>query len=176
MLEAWAKLPWPIIIPSMLVMLVGMYFWPRISKRFIKPKEPQASQPVSKVEAEREGDKPKVGIYPAYVWRDGKIAYEKIPEKLGRVYIAETTMPHPGACYLVIETKGGLKAYDPRDVPLPKKGESPKDLYRFLHWPEVSAVYTNISTLWDKINMILPWVAVCGLILVLIVGMDKLAK
>ncbi len=187
-LEAWGKLPWPIIIPGILVIFAALYFWPKISSKMSKGKAKPDIQsegivettvvanPDGSVVAEPKKIKP-VGKYPAYVWRDESgISWEKIPEKVGRLYTAETTMPHPGSCYFVIERKGELKPYDPRAVLLPGKGESPRDLFRLLHWPEVGAVYTNISTLWEKLNMLLAWAAVFGGILVLIVGIDKLAK
>ncbi len=180
-IEAWSQLPWPIILPGVVLILAAVILWPRIFKKHVQ------TQPISGViettvtqnvdgSITAEPRKPE-GRYPAYVWRDNAgITFEKIPEALGRVYMAEATLPHPGACYFVVEEHGRLRAYDPREMPLPEKGNSPRDLFRLLHWPEIAAVYTSIATMWDKINMLLPWTAVVVLGIVLIVGMDKLAR
>ncbi len=166
-----------VITGILALLLIGVMLWWWVGAKLLKKNKPSGDLvPTTEEALSPKTTKPQ-GKFPAYVWREETgIKFERIEKPLGQIYIAETTMPHPGACYFVMEKDGELKPYNSLDVPLPAKGEGPKDLFRLLKWPEVSAVYTNIGTLWDKINMLLPWVAVGGLILVLLVGMDKLTK
>ncbi len=131
-------------------------------------------------EAEKTEDETKEepeGKLTAYVWhKAGGIKIEKIVEPIGRPWFAEATMPKKGVCYLLKEDDGGnLVPYDPRDIYL-EADESPGALHDDIRWPEVKLVYVNTATVWEKLNMILPYGVAAGAILVVMMGFDKIGK
>jgi hypothetical protein len=105
--------------------------------------------------AETEGDA--AGGYPAYICTlKGGFDFDHIPKPLGDVFLADTTMPRAGACYLVKETAANeYEAYDPRTAPV-LSDESPVKAWFATHWDIVKDVY-GVATPWFK-NVSL-WIA-----------------
>jgi hypothetical protein len=117
------------------------------------------------------------GKFPALVFTEGGITFEKIPERIGNVIQLEPSMPERGPHYMVTKTEDGdYVAYDPRLAPLISE-ETPQSAFEAVNWyPEVNAVYANKYGLWDKINSLLVGLAIVGFVLVAIVAIDKLGK
>lgn len=102
-------------------------------------------------------EKQEMGMVPAYIITlDGSLDFDYIMEPLGDVFMADTSMPKSGACYLVKETEGGeYEAYDPRTAPL-LSDETPIIAWFATHWEIVREVYSVISPWWKSTSL---WIA-----------------
>lgn len=117
------------------------------------------------------------GKYKAYIWDSEGIHPGRIEKPIGKVWYAEPTMPESGQCYFVRkDDKGKMTPYDPREHAL-DKDERPQELYDALNWRyEVNGVYSIASSIWDKINMLLPYVAAFLFFIVMAMAIDKVVK
>lgn len=110
------------------------------------------------------------GKYKAYVWEPNPgIVPCKITKPVGTIWLAEPTLPISGACYFCKRGEHGeLVPYDPR---LDKYDDenSTEQLFRFIEVEDVvHAVYTAMSTLWDKFNTLAPYIT-AGLMLLAVI-------
>ncbi len=169
-------------LPGLLVavtIVVAAYIWITVVKT-LRKKHPKQGVDANYTVLEETVDgipqKPKtVGKYSAYIWEKDSIKYGKIPSPIGKTYFADTSLPHSGICYLVIPDGDGYRKYDPRDEPI--SDVSPGKLYRAIRvQKKVQNVYTSLTGLWEKINLVLAYCAAAGFFLVALVGIDALAK
>lgn len=99
-----------------------------------------------------------IGRYRCFVISESRPDYfTTIQEPVGNVFVAETSMPQSGQCYLVREWADGyVEDYDPRMVEY-DDNETPQRAYRAMHWEIAHQVFHVESNFWGKIN---PWWAV----------------
>lgn len=110
------------------------------------------------------------GKYHAYIWEPNPgIVVARITKPVGKLWIAEPTLPKSGGCYFCMrDENNNLIPYDPRLKKL-DPNESPERLYRATNAEEVvNPVYTSQSTLWEKINTLMPY-AISFLILIAVI-------
>ncbi len=124
----------------------------------------KARETVTKADKDLDDDETDgiAGEYPAYiVTLDGSLDFDYIPEPLGDVLVADTSMPKAGACYFVREVKKegsneiSYEAYDPRTAPLLSE-ESPIKAWFATHWDIVKDVY-GVAVAWWKSTSL--WIA-----------------
>jgi len=111
------------------------------------------------------------GKYKAYVWeRNTGIVFARITKPVGKLWLADTTLPHSGACYFCKrDGQGHLVPYDPRLEQF-NPDNSPERLYRATNALEVVApYYTALSTGWEKFKALLPYIVLALVVLAIIV-------
>lgn len=92
------------------------------------------------------------GKYRAYALAGNMLFPTTIPEPVGNILVADTSMPVCGACYLVIgDDDNNIKAYDPLSEPLLAVG-TPQKAFFATHWPIVEDVYGVPSLWWQDVN------------------------
>ncbi len=168
-----------LVLAGLMFVGIGGYFayrwWAKRVARDIEAEE--AETPVTDETNASPPDQPvkKAGKYAAYVWyKNEGLKYQQIPERIGKLYYADTSMPHSGSCYLVVPDGKGYKAYDPRDEQL---GVSPGKLYRATRvQAKVQAVFTSLTGLWEKINQVLAYCGVAAFCFTAIVIADMILK
>lgn len=168
---------WGVLMLALIVFLaIGIYFgW-----QWWRKKHPKQDTDASFVVAEETVNgvplEAKAGRFPSMIWTENDgIKWGKIPERIGYIGYNDTSLPHSGASYMVRVDKNGYRAYDPRDDGLSEV--SPGKLYRATRVKNtVQTLFTSLTGLWEKINMILMYCSIGGGLLVALVGIDALAK
>ena len=111
------------------------------------------------------------GKYHAYIWEPNPgIVIANITQPVGKIWMADTTLPKSGACYFCRrDAQGHLIAYDPRLAKYDPQN-SPERLYRATNAADVvNPVYTAQSTGWEKFNVLAPYIIAALLALAAIV-------
>lgn len=161
--------------------LVAIIFFVRklLKGRVIKPRKSKVlTETATKKEAEPiSEEKHEEGRYKSLTWDINGLHHQRLAKPLGRVWYKQPSMSESGQSYFVEKHEGKeAQAFDPREIPL-VPGETPQDLFDAIEWKGVvNGVYAIPSSLWDKINMLLPYVAAFLFFIVMLVGLDKLHK
>ncbi len=113
--------------------------------------------------------------YNAMVFTEEGIKFKAIKEKLQSLIYCDPSMPKSGMKYLCVEKADGTHvAYDPRDLLINSK-DTAQRAWRATHCLQiVRDMFTVPATNWEKINTILMYVAIGGMIFVAIIGLSKL--
>jgi hypothetical protein len=176
-MDILTKLPWYVITGAGVVFVLAVVGFLVLKDRG-KPDTP-VEPPIDKG---TQGALKGTGKFRAYHWSEVfGITVIKITKPIGSLWIADTTMPSPGACYFIKTKEKGKEdkeadydAYDPRKNPI-IEGERPQNAFDALHCSHlVNNVYSTPATMWDKFNAILPYGAAFLLFIVILVGLDKL--
>lgn len=111
---------------------------------------------------ESEGKKESIlgtGEYPCYAFADGCLQYTTIPERIGRLFVADPSMPVSGPAFLVVQNEGkGVMPFDPRDISFVVE-KSPQWAYFAIHWEIVREVYPILKDWWQSVPM---WLAIAS--------------
>jgi len=146
------------------LMLIGFIIWfVRTSRHH---QTGQASQPAGR-EVKKHGSKTILGTGSllCYVLKNGALRQSTIPEPIGKLFMADPTMPKHGACYLIREDNNGkLTAYDPRTSEFDSK-ESPQWAYFATHWDSCRRVFTAPKAWWQSAPL---WITVVVLVILAI--------
>lgn len=161
-----------IIVSLVLAVLggVGWFLW-----RKFKPAK-QDNQTVEPKGTVPSKDKENGGKYKAYIWDGKKITTSiKIPEPVGNIWAAEPSLKVSGGVYFVQKVEAGYAPIDARNIPI-EVGNTAQDLFEAIHdWEkDVGNVYIDPLTLWDQLKLLAPYLILGGLILALIVLVDKI--
>lgn len=166
------------LIVGIIAIIFMAWFVYKLSKNLLKRASGEVAakqkvwnmrQPVPVENIATESDDPDVpdvvkeGIFGAYLLNKNEECMEaiKIPEPIGNGFMADTSMPVPGFCYLVIGTPDGQKeVYDPYNSDYDFK-KSPQYAFFATHWEVVFRVYASVKKWWQ---MAPAWVFVASLI------------
>jgi hypothetical protein len=128
-----------------------------IKTRVSKDGETEAFEPTTSILG--------TGKLKAYAFTNGALEPTTIPNPIGNIFFADTSMPVSGACYLVKETEGKVAAYDPRGVQFKMK-ETPQMAYFATHWDIVREWFKTEKPWWESAPL---WLCVTVLIMLFIV-------
>ncbi len=163
-----------VIIVLFVVVLAGIAV--AVLRPKAKIKEKQFKLSTSKLKEEVEETKVKgilgTGKYKCMAIRPGNIIdFTTMPEPIGEVYQADTSLPMSGALYIVRElTTGEVVDYDPREVPVVIE-ESPERAWFAVHWDIVSRVFSIPIKWWQSTST---WFAVGMMVILFICGLVSL--
>jgi len=161
------------VIAGVLVAIGGMVWMTRRKTKerplYIKPVVISAKGKKQEDKQEKKQSLVGTGKYKAYVIRPGGILEATtIPEPIGEVYYADTSMPESGAHYLVMETEDGeIIDYDPRDLPIVTE-ETPEYAWFATHWDIVDQVFAVPIPWWQNTAN---WYAAAMMAIVFITGL-----